>query len=196
MTACLKKPLLIKEIDDVYSRENFRRLKEWIDCFEKDAAGVFEGDHGDLKGLLDDDHPQYLNTDRGDARYYTETEIDNFFEMLKSPDLPAGYIASNYFGTASSVPSGVETTVLNKTITTTHFLLQGIDVGGNNKAIYNIYIDGNLVAKKYTYYTKLHTFFSFSSLKIISGQAVTIKVLHNRPTTGDFQARILGIEKT
>ena len=33
-------------------------------------------DHGELAGLTDDDHTQYLNTTRGDARYYTETELD------------------------------------------------------------------------------------------------------------------------
>jgi hypothetical protein len=27
--------------------------------------------HGELGGLDDDDHPQYLNTTRGDIRYYT-----------------------------------------------------------------------------------------------------------------------------
>lgn len=33
-------------------------------------------DHGSISGLDNDDHPQYLNTTRGDARYYTETELD------------------------------------------------------------------------------------------------------------------------
>jgi hypothetical protein len=33
-------------------------------------------DHGLLGGLGDDDHPQYLNVVRGDARYYTETELN------------------------------------------------------------------------------------------------------------------------
>jgi hypothetical protein len=33
-------------------------------------------DHGDLNGLQDDDHLHYHNDLRGDARYYTETEID------------------------------------------------------------------------------------------------------------------------
>ena len=32
--------------------------------------------HGALDGLLDDDHTQYHNNARGDARYYTETELD------------------------------------------------------------------------------------------------------------------------
>lgn len=33
-------------------------------------------DHGDLTGLADDDHPQYHTDARGDARYYTEVELD------------------------------------------------------------------------------------------------------------------------
>lgn len=33
-------------------------------------------DHGALTGLGDDDHPQYLNTTRGDLRYYTQSQLD------------------------------------------------------------------------------------------------------------------------
>lgn len=39
-------------------------------------GAVFSGDHGALSGLADDDHTQYHNDARGDARYYTETELD------------------------------------------------------------------------------------------------------------------------
>lgn len=34
-------------------------------------------DHGDLTGLGDDDHAQYHNDARGDARYYTQAQLDN-----------------------------------------------------------------------------------------------------------------------
>jgi hypothetical protein len=34
-------------------------------------------DHGNLTGLADDDHPQYHNDARGDARYYTQTQLNN-----------------------------------------------------------------------------------------------------------------------
>jgi len=34
-------------------------------------------DHGALTGLGDDDHPHYLTEARGDARYYTESEVDS-----------------------------------------------------------------------------------------------------------------------
>lgn len=39
-------------------------------------------DHGELDGLGDDDHPQYLTSARGDARYYTEAEIDALIASL------------------------------------------------------------------------------------------------------------------
>lgn len=34
-------------------------------------------DHGLLSGLADDDHPQYHNDTRGDARYYTKSQVDS-----------------------------------------------------------------------------------------------------------------------
>ncbi len=36
-------------------------------------------DHGQLSGLSDDDHPLYHNNARGDARYYTQAQIDASF---------------------------------------------------------------------------------------------------------------------
>ncbi|MDV2502682.1 MAG: hypothetical protein RX318_01855 [bacterium] len=49
-----------------------------------DAGGLLDAsmiddadvDHGSIGGLGDDDHTQYHNDARGDARYYTETELD------------------------------------------------------------------------------------------------------------------------
>ena len=56
----------------------------WVE--DEDKLYVYNGsswvkfgstvDHGSLIGLGDDDHPQYLNTARGDARYYTQTQLD------------------------------------------------------------------------------------------------------------------------
>jgi hypothetical protein len=40
------------------------------------TGGSGTTDHGLLSGLGDDDHPQYLNTTRGDARYYTQSQVD------------------------------------------------------------------------------------------------------------------------
>ncbi len=48
-------------------------------------------DHGDLDGLADDDHAQYHNDTRGDARYYTKSQSD------------ATYAASSHTHVISSV---------------------------------------------------------------------------------------------
>ena len=74
-------------------------------CDNITITGTLTGaDHGNLIGLSDDDHPQYHNDTRGDARYYTqsvlnagqldtryytETEVDNLFLGLASDFLPA-----------------------------------------------------------------------------------------------------------
>ena len=39
-------------------------------------SGSVVTDHGDLVGLLDDDHSQYHTDARGDARYYTQSQLD------------------------------------------------------------------------------------------------------------------------
>ena len=38
-------------------------------------------DHGLLTGLLDDDHPQYLTSGRGDVRYYSKSYVDALFNF-------------------------------------------------------------------------------------------------------------------
>jgi len=47
--------------------------KKYVD----DEISGLTTDHGELIGLGDDDHPQYHNDTRGDARYYTQTQLDN-----------------------------------------------------------------------------------------------------------------------
>ena len=60
-----------------------------------DATMINDGDidHGSLGGLSDDDHSQYHNNSRGDARYYTETELD------------AGQLDNRYFTEAEHLTS-------------------------------------------------------------------------------------------
>lgn len=45
----------------------------WIAATVTSGGGVV--DHGALTGLSDDDHPQYLNDARGDARYFTQAQV-------------------------------------------------------------------------------------------------------------------------
>lgn len=45
-------------------------------AFKDELGGGGVTDHGALTGLADDDHTQYHNDARGDARYYTQTQVD------------------------------------------------------------------------------------------------------------------------
>lgn len=51
---------------------------EWV------SGGGGVSDHGSLTGLSDDDHTQYHNDTRGDARYYTKSQSNSNFEPKNS----------------------------------------------------------------------------------------------------------------
>jgi hypothetical protein len=75
-----------------------------VDALEAAGGGVT--DHGALTGLGDDDHPQYFNQARGDARYYTETESDALFTAHTSASDPhPGYQQESEKGVASGYAS-------------------------------------------------------------------------------------------
>ena len=59
------------QLDTVYYTETE------IDSKLTMISGAIIKDHGGLTGLADDDHPQYHDDMRGDARYYTEIELNN-----------------------------------------------------------------------------------------------------------------------
>jgi hypothetical protein len=55
-------------------------------------------DHGQLSGLLDDDHPQYLTEGRGDVRYYTREQAAQLIANAVSAAAPANRDRSNHTG--------------------------------------------------------------------------------------------------
>lgn len=80
------------------------------------ASGVGVSDHGQLLGLLGDDHTNYHTDDRGDTRYYTQDQIntisgalhtelgsangvDSFIDLVDTPD---SYIEGQHIITNSS----------------------------------------------------------------------------------------------
>jgi hypothetical protein len=72
------------------------------------AAGSGGGgvtDHGALSGLLDDDHPQYHNDARGDARYYTQAQVTAAINNAVTSSSTADRNRANHSGTqlASSI---------------------------------------------------------------------------------------------
>ncbi len=65
-------------------------------------------DHGALTGLTNDDHPQYHNDARGDARYYQQSEVD------ASQAVQDGRLDALEGAAGGTPPGGVTTQVLTK----------------------------------------------------------------------------------
>lgn len=67
-------------LDNYYTRDESDDITDALDVrvtsLEENPGGGGVTDHGELTGLADDDHTQYLNNTRGDARYYTKAQVD------------------------------------------------------------------------------------------------------------------------
>ncbi len=105
-----------------------------------------------------------------------------------------GVLKSRYYE-VSGVVSGITTLVASYT-TTAEVRLQKISFSGTNIAEYELVIDGNTEDKARTYFgNSLNGAFDFDSgIKLNPGQIINIYVLHNRPSSGEFNARIQYLE--
>jgi len=76
--------------------------------------------------------------------------------------------------------------------------LQKIDFSGTNIAEYELVINGITQDKKRTYFGgTLNGSFDFNAgLDLVATQSVIVYVVHNRPSLGDFNARIQILETT
>lgn len=78
-------------------------------ALEWTTAGGGVSDHGALTGLSDDDHTQYHTDARGDARYYTQSQVDtslsgkaNTSHTHAAGDITSGIIATARLGSGTA----------------------------------------------------------------------------------------------
>lgn len=107
----------------------------------------------------------------------------------------AGQIFNNY-NEILSVANGVTTNIVSYTsgAGTTNYL-QKVSFSGTNIAAYELLVNGVVIVKKYTYFSgplndEMVFNDSLKGLLIPTGQIVTVRVTHNRPDVGNFNARI------
>lgn len=107
------------------------------------------------------------------------------------------FSALNYFSHITDTPSGSESVILSYTVPTGQRLdLDRVDVSGTNIATFNVYINGDLIARTRTGYNNLSESLDFTNdqalFEIASESVIEVKVLHEKPYAGDFDARIQG----
>lgn len=104
------------------------------------------------------------------------------------------------YNEANSVSSGANTTIVTFTagIGVNSFLSK-IDYSGDNIAKFTVEINGSVIDKQRTYFgSSLNGTFNFAEsskgLRILPGDVVTLKVIHSRLSSGDFNGRIQVVE--
>lgn len=164
------------------------------------VAAVFDGDVkvGDIRITANDDDPAigdlHSSVRIGDGTNEVKVNADGSLNVVIPPS--AGGIFVNQFSEISSVPSGSLTDILTYVVPVSYTgTLCRVEVGGNNVATYEIYKNTELKARIRTWFgTALTHTCEFSSgtsgPELVAGDTIKIKVIHNRPFTGDFEARL------
>jgi hypothetical protein len=112
---------------------------------------------------------------------------------------PSDYEEILQYNEVSSVAAASETTVLTYTVPLAKtFHLHQISVSGTNLGSFKVKVNGNVKAQKRTWWTKFNEDFSFltpsnKGFEVPAGDIITVTVLHNSSTVGDFNASILGL---
>lgn len=111
-----------------------------------------------------------------------------------------GELLRSEYNEVNSVANGSDTDIV--TITAgigVNTFLSKIDYSGDNVAKYSVDLNGTIIDKQRTYFGgNLNGIFNFANgskgLKLQPGDVVTLKVIHSRPSAGDFNGRIQVVE--
>lgn len=118
-----------------------------------------------------------------------------FITQTSLPSTLSGGTVKSFYGEVTGVVSGVLTTLISYTAIEGS-KLQLASFAGTNIAEYEVLIDATVIDKRYTNFGANPNEDSYfgNGLPLTVGQVVRVKVLHNRPYPGDFNARVQIVE--
>lgn len=126
----------------------------------------------------------------------TTNPIGDEFGLVTRP------IVSSYPGTEANtyddvtlVPTSAETTIVTYTVPLGNtFYFIGLNASGNANALYRLYVDGNIVLAARSSVANLTVSLSYahSPIKVVAGDTISIKVIHEASVSCDFEGTILG----
>lgn len=117
---------------------------------------------------------------------------------ISGPATPT--LIKSLFNSITAVPSATPTTLITYTVPGGKTgRLERIEVSGDNIAQYDFFINAALNGRKRSEFTELNETFEFSSstdmgIPLATGDTVVVKVTHNRPFVGAFEARLQTVE--
>jgi hypothetical protein len=113
-----------------------------------------------------------------------------------------GEVVKNIYSEANSVASGLTTTLVTYTVpgSLTTSIVQRISVSGENIAKFTVFVNAVKIDTRRTFFgDSLSEYFEFTTgssdgFALNPSDTVVVKVLHNRPSVGDFEARLQVLE--
>lgn len=135
----------------------------------------------------------------GDGEDELEINPDGSINVNVINSLPDGTQLLSIYNEISSVATNLTTNILSYTIPMGSTAeLEDVNVSGDNIAKYELLVNGNVVDKKRTYFGgNLNEVFDFkNSIVLVAGDIITVRVNHIRPDLGDFNARLMVLQKT
>lgn len=132
----------------------------------------------------------------GDGTNYLKINADGAINVSSTP-VADERLVNTYLET-TAVPSGSETLIATYTVPSGKLAyLYLVEGSGENIALYSVYLNGTRISQKRTYYgSGLNVDFEFAyafskGLALNAGDIVSLKTIHNRPTPGDFEGKLL-----
>jgi len=137
----------------------------------------------------------------GDGVETLAVNPDGSINVSINPTPSGNYKPVSTYNEVTSVVSSSLTTVAAYTVPIGKTAaLYTADVSGSSIATYTVEVNSVVVDKKYTWFGgQLSERFEFTtpnggSIQLLAGDIVTIKITHNRPTPGNFNAKIDVVE--
>jgi len=119
-------------------------------------------------------------------------------EIIDNPSLPSGFTSISEFDSVTSVANSTLTDIVTFTVPVgKKLILDRVEVSGDNIAKFQVDIDASVNAVKRSYWCNFNQDFEWDRFELAAGSVIKVQVEQtSRPDTGDYEARIIGIEET
>jgi hypothetical protein len=114
--------------------------------------------------------------------------------IINSTSTPGLIISHNEI---SSVPAGVETTIITITAPVNGYRVEKVEVSGENVALFRVKVNGSTISDKRSWWTEFNETFNYedfpNGLLLTAGQVLTVTCYHTRPYPGNFEATVMAL---
>lgn len=144
--------------------------------------------------LVDIAYPIKIRATDPDGNQYDQTFAIYVQDTL--PPVAGDFVGEfNLFDEESTVGASTSVQLLEYTVPVSRALrLRLVEVFGMNKGNYWITINGDIQARKETYYTRFETSFNFDNYELKSGDVLRVHAENKGTNTAYFNARIRGYQ--